>query len=484
MKHTIEAAEKPLLDIFCDKYLFRIPSYQRPYAWTTEQTGELYDDVVSACGNNGDPASASPYFLGSIVLIKEPQKTDADVVDGQQRLTTLTILLSVLRDLADANFSTALQHHICQQGNPLTGAAGVFRLQLRERDAEFFQKTIQDDKATSSLPDSRQYSFRSFDRQWILPDNRLINRSNPTLWKAASGKQVYLTALMAHSPSSGPALTVAGLIPDLHHYKGSFGGRAFPLWADSSATEPNVPAALLTELSVAHGRVVAGPELFAYIAAIAASPAYTAGFRANLKQPGLRVPIAAKRALFDEAVALGREVAWLHTFGERFGEGRPTGPPRVDKDEPTIPAGGALPATLAAMPHELDYDAASRRLKIDSGFIAHVVPEVWAYEISGKNVLSQWWSYRRKDRSKPPMGDRRPHSKLSEIQPTAWPAEYTTELLALLRVTRLVALEPRQADLLTRIVDGPTIDSDTLRAAGSLSEASAEAPEADDGDVG
>jgi hypothetical protein len=156
MKHTIEAAEKPLLDIFCDKYLFRIPSYQRPYAWTTEQTGELYDDVVSACGNNEDPASASPYFLGSIVLIKEPQKTDADVVDGQQRLTTLTILLSVLRDLADANFSSALQHHICQQGNPLTGAAGVFRLELRERDAEFFQKTIQDDKATSSLPDSRQ----------------------------------------------------------------------------------------------------------------------------------------------------------------------------------------------------------------------------------------------------------------------------------------------------------------------------------------
>jgi hypothetical protein len=73
------------------------------------------------------------------------------------------------------------------------------------------------------------------------------------------------------------------------------------------------------------------------------------------------------------------------------------------------------------------------------------------------------------------MGDKRPPSKLSDIQPTIWPAEYTTELLALLRVlTRLVALEPRQADLLSRIVVGPTIDSDTLSAAGSLSEASAE----------
>ena len=253
----------------------------------------------------------------------------------------------------------------------------------------------------------------------------------------------------------------------------------FPLWADEAATEPNMPVALLSELSIAYGRPVAGSDLFAYIAAVAASPAYTERFRTNLKQPGLRIPITAERSLFDEAVELGREVVWLHTFGERFGEGRPAGPPRVAKDEPTIPAGGALPNTLAAMPHELDCDTVSRKLKIGAGFIANVSPEVWAYEVSGKNVLSQWWSYRRQDRSKPPMGDRRPHSKLSDIQPAIWPAEYTTELLALLRVlTRLIALEPRQADLLTRIVDGPTIDSDTLSAAGSLSEASAEAPEA------
>ena len=65
---------------------------------------------------------------------------------------------------------------------------------------------------------------------------------------------------------------------------------------------------------------------------------------------GLRIPITAERALFDEAVELGREVVWLHTFGDRFSEGRPPGPPRVDKDEPTIPSGGALPATLADMP--------------------------------------------------------------------------------------------------------------------------------------
>lgn len=150
-----------------------------------------------------------------------------------------------------------------------------------------------------------------------------------------------------------------------------------------------------------------------------------------------------------------------------------------------IPAGGTLPGTLAAMPHELEYEASSRRLKIGTGYIANVPPAVWAYEVSSKNVIRQSWSYRRKDLSKPPMGGRRPPSRLSEIQPTAWLAEYTTEFLALLRVlTRLVAIEPGQADLLARILAGPTIDSDTLRAAGSLGEASAEASEVHDEEVG
>ena len=77
-----------------------------------------------------------------------------------------------------------------------------------------------------------RYGFRSFDRQWIIPDARLINQPNPTLWKAHSSRQVYLTALEARSPSSGPAVTFTGLFPDLHHYKGSFGGRVHPLWRD------------------------------------------------------------------------------------------------------------------------------------------------------------------------------------------------------------------------------------------------------------
>jgi hypothetical protein len=98
-----------------------------------------------------------------------------------------------------------------------------------------------------------------------------------------------------------------------------------------------------------------------------------------------------------------------------------------------------------------------------------VAPEVWAYEVSGKQALVQWFSYRGRDRSRPLIGDRRPPSPLGDIQPDAWLAEYTTELLNLLHVLgRLVALEPAQADLLARICAAPLLSEESLRAAGAF----------------
>jgi hypothetical protein len=72
--------------------------------------------------------------------------------------------------------------------------------------------------------------------------------------------------------------------------------------------------------------------------------------------------------------------------------------------------------------------------------------------------LDQWFSYRRLDRIKPLMGDKRPPSPLEKIQPDGWVAGYTEDLLNLLNMLgRLVALEPRQAVLLDRIVAGPVV---------------------------
>lgn len=314
-----------------------------------------------------------------------------------------------------------------------------------------------------------RYGFRSFDRQWIIPDARLINRPNPTLWKNHSDYQVYLTALIQHSPSSGPALSFTGFIPDLHHYKGSFGGRAFPLWSDPGAALSNLQPNLLGFLSGRYGRPVAGSDLMAYIAAVAAHPGFIVRFAKDLAQPGLRIPITADGPLFFEAAAVGREVIWLHCFGERFADpaaDRPARPPRSTRSGIRVPADGAIPESPDAMPNSLSYDEKNQRLHVGAGFIDGVRKQVWAYEVSGKPVLEHWFSYRRRDRSRPIIGDRRPPSELGNIQPAGWLPEYTKELLNLLHVLdRLVDLEPIQAALLDRIGTGALFSTDTLRAA-------------------
>ena len=251
------------------------------------------------------------------------------------------------------------------------------------------------------------------------------------------------------------------MVCDLHHYKGSFGGRVYPLWADNQAATSNVKGAFLDCLAEQLGTPVNGQQVMAYLAAVMAHPGYTRRFQDDLVQPGLRLPLTRDAALFAEAVALGEAVIWLHTFGERYADpsnGRPAGPPRMPTgDGPLIPRDGAIPSDPARMPDRIDYAAAKRRLRVGEGFIDNVPPEVWQYEVSGKQVLVHWFSYRKKDRTRPVIGDRRPPSPLVKIQPDRWLADYTTELLNVLHVLgRLVALEPRQADLLTRICAAPS----------------------------
>src|SRR5439155_22118526 len=153
---------------------------------------------------------------------------------------------------------------------------------------------------------------------------------------------------------------------------------------------------------------------------------------------------------------------WLHTFGERYADpeaDRPRGPPRLSKERaPRIPRDGAIPDDADAMPDDIDYDAARQRLLVGRGFIDNVPAAVWNYEVSGKRVLTQWFSYRKRNRERPIIGDRRPPSKLGDIQPDHWLAEYTTELLNVLHVLALlVEMEPDQAKLLEAICAGPLL---------------------------
>ena len=141
MESKIKGGEAQLSKIFSSEFVYIIPPYQRPYAWTDEETNELFDDFYNFYSENND----ENYFLGSIVLIKKEGSTRSDVIDGQQRLTTLTILLSILAyKLKDDEFYDDLREFIIEKGKPTQGILAKPRLSLRERDNDFFKKYVQE----------------------------------------------------------------------------------------------------------------------------------------------------------------------------------------------------------------------------------------------------------------------------------------------------------------------------------------------------
>jgi hypothetical protein len=94
----LDSADRSLREIL-STYFFFIPRFQRPYSWEPEQVEELWEDAVQESGDD--------YFIGSMVVHKKGKDTVA-VIDGQQRLTTLMMLLCAIRDAAEANGESKL----------------------------------------------------------------------------------------------------------------------------------------------------------------------------------------------------------------------------------------------------------------------------------------------------------------------------------------------------------------------------------------
>ncbi|WP_326821605.1 type ISP restriction/modification enzyme [Streptosporangium sp. NBC_01756] len=310
---------------------------------------------------------------------------------------------------------------------------------------------IQDE--AGQCPPPVRVAYRSFDRQWVIPDTRVQERPRPELWQVAGDSQVFAVEQHAHPIETGPGLVFTAFVPDMHHFNGR-GGRVLPLYRDRAAGAANLAPGLLRLLTERLGQSVTAADLLAYLAAATAHSGYTVRFAEELHTPGVRVPLTADPELWAQAVQLGKRVLWLHTYGERFvdaTDGRPAGPPKPPAAQ-RAKAQVAIPGTVDDMPDDITYDPATATLHVGAGQISPVRPEVWAYEVSGMKVIKKWFGYRKKN----PAG--RKSSPLDYVNTEKWTAEFTTELLELLHVlTFCVELEPDQADLLDRICDGPLI---------------------------
>jgi len=297
------------------------------------------------------------------------------------------------------------------------------------------------------IPDVIRYSYRSFDRFWIIADGRLMSRPRPELWTAHSGRQVYITSLLTKPLGDGPALIACADIPDMDHFSGRGAKDVIPLYRDSEGKVPNIAPELLESLGNKYGRKVTPEEFLAYIYGLLAQPAFTKRFETELESRKLRVPLTNDPDLFEQIADAGRRLLWLHPSGERFsGRGRPKGKVPAGKAKCTR----AVPQTPAEYPDHYEYDPKLRRLIVGDGAFEPVDPEIFDFKVSGLKVVQSWLGYRmRSGRGRA----RKSPSPLDAIRPELWTASFTKELLELLWVLEYtVASYPWQAELLEEVL--------------------------------
>ncbi len=157
---------------------FVIPIYQRVYSWEKEQCKQLWDDIVKTGGND----QMNGHFIGSIVFMQDGIYTtnhnELLIIDGQQRLTTITLLLTALRNyLSDEyEFLEKFSHQKIQNDyliNSDKDGDKKFRLILSESDKDTLLYLIDEDKRKPSEPSSKIVeNFKLFE-EWVSNTNQL-----------------------------------------------------------------------------------------------------------------------------------------------------------------------------------------------------------------------------------------------------------------------------------------------------------------------
>lgn len=141
MQEFISVRVVPLADLFSDAYQFRLPYFQRAYAWQTSDVGRLLSDIVAAMRRHDGQRA---YFLGKLMVAKTPDRPETALVDGHQRVMSLTLLFAVLRDLeSDPDLQDRLNGFI---------RGATVRLVPQEVMADFCERYVQSQGATSIDP--------------------------------------------------------------------------------------------------------------------------------------------------------------------------------------------------------------------------------------------------------------------------------------------------------------------------------------------
>lgn len=143
-----------------------------------------------------------------------------------------------------------------------TGSRTVEALHKPLLAAEDQLRPIRVLRADTNPEGHERYGYRSFDRQWIIADNRVVDAPKKDFWRVRGGEQVFLTTLTSTKLGRGPVLTVSPYVPDLHHFSGRGAKNVMPLYRDAAGAA-NVTDGVLEVLGQALGEAPGAEDLLA-----------------------------------------------------------------------------------------------------------------------------------------------------------------------------------------------------------------------------
>ncbi len=185
----VEAHATPLLNFIKDnqKNQLVIPIYQRLYSWEKEQCKELWDDIIKIGGDD----KMDGHFIGSILYVLDGI-THSDnallIIDGQQRLTTITLLLTALRDHWNDKRKEIEDHYLI---NSDKDGDKKFRLILSDSDKDTLLYLIDKDKRKPSEPSSKIMENFKFFEKWISENTNKLE----TIFKGLEKLMIVYIAL-------------------------------------------------------------------------------------------------------------------------------------------------------------------------------------------------------------------------------------------------------------------------------------------------
>lgn len=157
MNEFISVRVVSLRQLFSGEYVFRLPWFQRAYAWQTAEAGRLLTNLFDVLEVPDE--GRRRYFLGSLMLARKPDETVTALVDGHQRVMTLTILFAVLRDLAANSANQALLQNLIG-GKP-------YRLQTQDTLTHFCDQFVQTPGASAASPEGGLETLSETERNVI-----------------------------------------------------------------------------------------------------------------------------------------------------------------------------------------------------------------------------------------------------------------------------------------------------------------------------